>query len=380
MSMKFYFKLLFAIILSFVSVGAMFRAANSALAADCTFKTSVSVTPRTIKAGDKTPVVLGARIDTDRGTTPCDKPFQVFIEIIGPNGDLGESVEHAGNLIRSGNIGPFEQPVSWTETLTESIDFVAIVYDQNLKRLATGPRTTLTITNGGSSSGCEAYLFFKNDKNPNGFIDARAITPADGAKTSVVAEIKKCPGRARVTKIKDGQPAKIVKETFILNSGQVYSMPFPNELKEEGKYDFYLDYSPNTSGTLTTYKHIQINISSTAGSGDADGGGAKPVVTRNPFEVSKVDYDKTYDELDSLIHAESVPDWFAAVLKIFFLGIAGWSVVFMLVGAYKLILSRGNTESIANGKKTLTWAIMGFVIALLSYSIVAIFQTALGIQ
>jgi hypothetical protein len=97
------------------------------------------------------------------------------------------------------------------------------------------------------------------------------------------------------------------------------------------------------------------------------------------FNVGPVDYDKSFGQLDSLINAKSVPDWFATIVKLFFLGIAGWAVIFILVGSFKLMMSRGNTEAIANGKKTVTWAIIGLCVSLLSYSIVAIFQTALGI-
>jgi uncharacterized membrane protein YjfL (UPF0719 family) len=43
-------------------------------------------------------------------------------------------------------------------------------------------------------------------------------------------------------------------------------------------------------------------------------------------------------------------------------------------------MSQGNEEAVSAAKKTITWAVIGLVIALLSFSIVAIVQNLLGID
>ncbi len=53
------------------------------------------------------------------------------------------------------------------------------------------------------------------------------------------------------------------------------------------------------------------------------------------------------------------------------------SVVFIIVGGFMMVISAGNEETQTKGKKTLTWAILGLIIASLSFSIVAIVENLL---
>jgi uncharacterized membrane protein len=60
------------------------------------------------------------------------------------------------------------------------------------------------------------------------------------------------------------------------------------------------------------------------------------------------------------------------------LGIVGiLSIFFIIYGGFQYITSRGNEEQADSGKKTLTNAIMGLVIVLLSYVIVVVIINAL---
>ena len=62
-----------------------------------------------------------------------------------------------------------------------------------------------------------------------------------------------------------------------------------------------------------------------------------------------------------------------------FLAIIGvWSVVFIIVGGFRMVLSAGNEESLAVAKRTITWAVLGLVIAIFSFSIIAIVQNLIG--
>src|SRR6185436_10706726 len=61
-----------------------------------------------------------------------------------------------------------------------------------------------------------------------------------------------------------------------------------------------------------------------------------------------------------------------------FLGIIGiWAVIFIIVGGFQMVMSAGNEEAIAKAKKTITWAVLGLVIALLSFSIIAVVENIL---
>jgi hypothetical protein len=54
-----------------------------------------------------------------------------------------------------------------------------------------------------------------------------------------------------------------------------------------------------------------------------------------------------------------------------------FSVIFIIVGGFQMILSGGNEEKLIQAKETITWAILGFVISALSFSIVAIVKNLL---
>lgn len=57
--------------------------------------------------------------------------------------------------------------------------------------------------------------------------------------------------------------------------------------------------------------------------------------------------------------------------------VAVWAVIFIIVGGFRMVTSAGNEEAYGVAKKTVTWAILGVVIAVLSFSMVAIVEDLL---
>jgi Type IV secretion system pilin len=58
--------------------------------------------------------------------------------------------------------------------------------------------------------------------------------------------------------------------------------------------------------------------------------------------------------------------------------IGGVSVLFIIIGGFKMVMSNGNEKSAESGKKTVTWAVIGLVVALMAFSIIAIVQNVIG--
>ncbi len=50
----------------------------------------------------------------------------------------------------------------------------------------------------------------------------------------------------------------------------------------------------------------------------------------------------------------------------------GFALLFVIIGGIQMLTAYGNDEKITTAKKTLTWALAGLLIAILSYSIVQI--------
>jgi type IV secretion system pilin len=57
--------------------------------------------------------------------------------------------------------------------------------------------------------------------------------------------------------------------------------------------------------------------------------------------------------------------------------IAIMAIIFIIIGGFRLAFSQGNTEAVTAGRKTITWAIIGLVIALLSFAIIRILDSLL---
>jgi hypothetical protein len=49
----------------------------------------------------------------------------------------------------------------------------------------------------------------------------------------------------------------------------------------------------------------------------------------------------------------------------------------IVIGGFRMVVSQGNEHGVGQAKKTITWAIVGLIVAVMAYSIVAIVQSLL---
>ena len=109
----------------------------------------------------------------------------------------------------------------------------------------------------------------------------------------------------------------------------------------------------NTNTTLTGNPNSNINTGVTATFGDLD----EPIgAFLNPLEK------------------ETLPEILGAILRILFALIGMIAVVIIIVAGFRMVLASGNTEELTKAKKAITWAIVGLIVSLMSFSIVAIIQ------
>ena len=79
-------------------------------------------------------------------------------------------------------------------------------------------------------------------------------------------------------------------------------------------------------------------------------------------------------------HLVNIPDFGQLLVKIIqiFLAFAGAiAVVFLMVGGFQYVASRGNEEGVEKAKKAISAAIIGLVIIVMAYAIVTIINTLL---
>jgi hypothetical protein len=86
------------------------------------------------------------------------------------------------------------------------------------------------------------------------------------------------------------------------------------------------------------------------------------------------------DTLYNPLPEDNLTDMLLKLLKGFLLITGLWAVTFIVVGGFQMVMAAGNEESYAKAKKTVTWAVLGFAIAVLSFGIIAAVQNFLGVQ
>jgi len=108
-------------------------------------------------------------------------------------------------------------------------------------------------------------------------------------------------------------------------------------------------------------------------SADPKAAAADPKATSNGAPV-----DNLYNPLGA--QNDSLTDFLVTILKGFLAITAMWSVMFIVVGGFRMVISQGNEEAVGVAKKTITWAVLGLVVTLLSFSIIAIVQNLIGVE
>jgi hypothetical protein len=57
-----------------------------------------------------------------------------------------------------------------------------------------------------------------------------------------------------------------------------------------------------------------------------------------------------------------------------------FSVVFIIIGGFQMVTSAGNEERLLKAKRTVIWAVLGLVVAMLAFSIIAIVRNFVGVD
>lgn len=74
------------------------------------------------------------------------------------------------------------------------------------------------------------------------------------------------------------------------------------------------------------------------------------------------------------LEKETLPQLFASILRILFVLIGTVAVIIIIIAGFRMVMSSGNEAELTKAKQALTWAIVGLIVALMSFSIVAIVQ------
>lgn len=79
--------------------------------------------------------------------------------------------------------------------------------------------------------------------------------------------------------------------------------------------------------------------------------------------------------LTNPIKYNSVGGFLSGIIAFLLALIGGLSVLFIVIGGVQMMGSAGNADQLTKGKKTLTWAVVGLLVALLGYAIINVVQS-----
>jgi hypothetical protein len=143
---------------------------------------------------------------------------------------------------------------------------------------------------------------------------------------------------------------------FIGNSADYFCQITPPENR------FIMDASPNSVFVKAQWQGQPANTNT----------GTSP--DTNVGANFNVNLDQEIGRFWNPFQFESVPELLANLLRILFVLIGIAAVVVIIIAGFRMVLASGNEDELTKAKKAITWAIIGLIVSLMSFSIVAIIQ------
>ncbi len=88
----------------------------------------------------------------------------------------------------------------------------------------------------------------------------------------------------------------------------------------------------------------------------------------------KADLDTPLGFFINPLTKDTLPELLASILKILFILIGMISVIIIIIAGFRMVIASGNETELTKAKAAITWAIIGLIVSLMSFSIVAIIQ------
>jgi len=199
-------------------------------------------------------------------------------------------------------------------------------------------------------------------KNPGYKFSILKIDPNDTSKDMVKYEFD-------LKWMVSGLPAKNAARTVkVGDSVAVYSLLSPIASVIGGETNIPRGDPYYSKSSVKTAQVVEgTNTTPTDGSG---GGGSNSGSTDLPIA----------GRVESPIRIDSIGELLVALLKYLVGFLGGLAVLFIVIGGVRMVTSAGIPSQIEAGKKTITWAVIGLVVALLAFKIVNVLQNVLQVK
>ena len=114
------------------------------------------------------------------------------------------------------------------------------------------------------------------------------------------------------------------------------------------------------SPVLAQSSNVPAGTSSNTNTSTNTGSGSQTSGTQKPIVKYKIPITEDFSQL------------FNRVVSILLAIAASLAIIYIIIGGFQLAFSQGKAEAAATAKKTITWAIVGLIVALMAFAIVRI--------
>jgi hypothetical protein len=122
----------------------------------------------------------------------------------------------------------------------------------------------------------------------------------------------------------------------------------------------------NTDGTVKPAPPTNTNTNTPTGNPNSN--------INTSVGVSLGNLDESLGSFFNPLTAKTVPEIIGTILRILFVLIGIAAVVVIIVSGFRMVIASGNEVQLTLAKKSITWAIIGLIVSLMAFSIVAIVQ------
>lgn len=87
---------------------------------------------------------------------------------------------------------------------------------------------------------------------------------------------------------------------------------------------------------------------------------------------------KTYT--DQIATISCIPEMFVGIITLLLMFSGAVAVILIIFGGFKFMTSQGDEKAVDSGKKTITWAVIGLILILMSFTILRFVSQITGVS
>lgn len=179
-----------------------------------------------------------------------------------------------------------------------------------------------------------------------------------------------------------GSPETIVAEQKIGKGSEINKTISLKTDSGEGTYKYSMQSRKDQTTATYTSNDLMIILGDPgkggAGTVGTGGGGSVDTKTNANFNMSfDQEIGSFWNPLEGYVG--TVPQLITSLIRILFALIGIAAVIVIIVSGFKMVMASGDEAELKKAKQAITWAIIGLIVSLLAFSIVAIIQRLIQI-